>query len=91
MSAVLHIPYLMSVHTDGHRDIPVTGGDLSSVLADLASRHPAIRQEILDERGRLLRFLAVFVDQVDVRTLQGLATPVGSDAEIEILAPFAGG
>jgi molybdopterin synthase sulfur carrier subunit len=91
MSATIRIPDMMSSHTDGCREIAVSGTTLAAVIEDLAARHPGIRQELCDERGSLLRFLAVFVDGSDVRSLQGLATPVGPDAEIEILAAFAGG
>ena len=91
MSATIHIPYSLSAHTDGCREIDASGADLAAVIEDLESRHPGIRQKLCDEHGRLLRFLAVFVDGSDVRSLQGLATPIGPDSEIEILAALAGG
>lgn len=91
MSATIRIPDMMSAHTKGCRELAVNGRDLAAVIEELESRYPGIRQELCDERGRLLRFLAVFVDGQDVRTLQGPATPIGPDAEIEILAAFAGG
>ena len=91
MSVRVRIPYIMSAHTDGCREIVVSGSDLAAVIEALEARYPGIRQKLCDDRGRLLRFLAVFVDGSDVRTLQGLETPVGPDAEIDILAALAGG
>ena len=91
MSAVVHLPSTLSSLANGARDVSVTGTDLVAVIEELESLHPGIRQELCDERGGLFRFVAVFVDGMDVRTLDGLETTVGTDAEIDIISAIAGG
>lgn len=91
MSAMVHLPASLSSVTDGGRHVRVSGTNLASVIDQLELIHPGIRAELCDEQGRLFRFVAVFVDGMDVRTLEGLNTTVGTDAEIDIIAAIAGG
>lgn len=91
MSAVVHVPASLAGHTGGSREVTVTGADLAAVIDEMEVLHPGIKPAICDDRGALLRFVAIFVDGVDVRSLDGLKTSVGPEAEIDILAAIAGG
>ncbi|MBV2366375.1 MoaD/ThiS family protein [Streptomonospora nanhaiensis] len=62
-----------------------------TVLDELARRHPGLDRRVRDERGRLRRYVNVFVDSDECRALQGLDTAVPDGAEVRILPSVAGG
>ncbi|MET7962644.1 ubiquitin-like small modifier protein 1 [Micromonospora zamorensis] len=66
-------------------------GTLRAVLDEVADHHPRLSRRIRDERGELRRYVNVFVDGEDCRHSGGLATPVGDDAEVQVLPSVAGG
>ncbi len=87
----VRIPTPLRRMTDGEGVVEVGGGDLRGVLAELEAAHPGIAERILDERGELRRFVNVFVRDEDVRSLQGLDTPVGDGDTVSIVPAVAGG
>ena len=52
---------------------------------------PGIRGRIVDDEGKLRRFVNVYVGNEDVRFLDGLSTPVSDGAEISVIPAVAGG
>jgi molybdopterin converting factor small subunit len=72
-------------------DVPAGGAPLATVLDRLADAHPALVRRLRDETGELRRFVNVYVDSVDVRTLDGLAATVRPGAEVLVLPSVAGG
>jgi len=77
--------------TNGERLIEVHGADLGQAIDELEQRYPGIRDRILDERGEVLRFVNIFVDEQDIRFLAGLQTPLGAGAQVSIVPAMAGG
>jgi sulfur-carrier protein len=66
-------------------------GSLADVVRAIGERWPRLERRICDERGEIRRFVNVYVDGEDVRRAAGLATPVRSGAEVQILPSIAGG
>jgi len=65
---------------------------VADVLDALASRYgPAFGKKIVSPEGSLNRFVAIFVNNRDIRTLKGLSTPVGEHDSISLLPAVAGG
>ncbi|GAA4901891.1 MoaD/ThiS family protein [Streptomonospora salina] len=64
---------------------------LRAVLDELARRHPGLDRRLRDERGRLRRYVNVFVGSDECRAVGGLDTPVPDGAEVRILPSVAGG
>lgn len=91
MSATVRIPTILRTYTDGAAEVTVDGATLSDVISDLDSRHGGIAARVLDDEGQLRRFVNVYVDDDDVRFLEGLATPVRDGASISIIPAVAGG
>ena len=91
MSVLVRLPASLATHTGGAGEIPVEGETLAEAVEALTSLHPGIGPVLCDDRGNLLRFVAVFVDGVDVRGLQGMATPLTPEAEIHFVMAIAGG
>ncbi|WP_329566576.1 ubiquitin-like small modifier protein 1 [Kitasatospora sp. NBC_01266] len=91
MSATVRIPTILRTYTDGRSEVSAEGATLQEVIADLEQNHPGIAQRILDEAGKLRRFVNVYVNDDDVRFAEGLATAVGDGAGVSIIPAVAGG
>ena len=75
----------------GNKTVEVEPGSLSHVIAGLESQHPGFADRILDEDGSLRKFVNVFVDDDDVRYLDGLETDVADGITVSIIPAVAGG
>ncbi len=91
MAVHVRIPTPLRRLTNGERLIEVHGTDLAQAIEELDRRFPGIRAKILDERGEVLRFVNIFVNEQDIRFLAGLATPLAEGAEVSIVPAMAGG
>lgn len=87
----VRIPTPLRRLTDGQAVVTVDGGDLRTVIANLDAAHPGLGERLLDDEGRLRRFVNVFVRDEDVRFLDGLDTTIGEDETISIIPAVAGG
>jgi len=87
----VRIPTPLRKMTGDRRVVVVAGTTLADVIEDLERHFPGIKARIVDGDGRVHSFVNLFVDDQDVRFLQGLATPVRDDAEVAIVPAMAGG
>ena len=90
MAVTVRIPTTMRPLSGGASTIEAAPGTLSDVIAELEQRHPGFAERLLDE-GALRRFVNVFVDDDDVRYLQGLDTKVPDGQTVSIIPAVAGG
>ena len=94
MSVSVRIPTILRSYTGGAAEVTVDPGDgatLQSVLDALEVAHPGIRDRVLDEQGKLRRFVNVYVNDDDVRFAEGLATPTPDGAQVSVIPAVAGG
>jgi molybdopterin synthase sulfur carrier subunit len=95
MTAVLNLPGVLRAHAGGQAqvDVEIAGATstVGTVLDTLSREHPALVRRIRDEQGVLRRFVNFYVDDTDVRDLQGLETPVPDGAQLLVLPSVAGG
>jgi molybdopterin synthase sulfur carrier subunit len=91
MAVNVRIPTTMRPLTGGDKQVSVESGTLSDVIAALESAHPGLGDRLLDEDGALRKFVNVFVDDDDVRYLEGLDTKVGDGITVSIIPAVAGG
>lgn len=89
MATVRLAPVLRS-SAGGAKQVNAQGSTLSEVLDDLYTRFPALKEQIQSE-GTLSRFINVYVNDQDVRYLQGLETAVGPSDTVILLPAMAGG
>jgi molybdopterin converting factor small subunit len=86
------VPGALRGEVDGVGRLSVhASGTLSAVLAEIADRWPRLSRRICDERGELRRYVNIYIDGEECRTVSGLQTPVGDGAEIQVLPSVAGG
>ncbi|MEE1929659.1 MoaD/ThiS family protein [Streptomyces sp. TRM 70351] len=91
MSVNVRIPTILRTYTGGKSEVPAEGATLAEVLADLEKNHTGIGARVLDDTGKLRRFVNVYVNDDDVRFAEGLATPVPDGAGVSIIPAVAGG
>ena len=91
MSISVRIPTILRSYTGGAAEVPATEGTLRDVIASLDAAYPGIGGRILDEGGKLRRFLNVYVGEEDVRLAQGLDTEVPSGFQVSVIPAVAGG
>ncbi|MEU4549725.1 MoaD/ThiS family protein [Nonomuraea dietziae] len=91
MSVSVRIPTILRTYTGGNAEVSGEGATLREVLQKLDADYPGIGARILDESGKIRRFVNVYVGEEDVRFVGGLdsATPAG--AQISIIPAVAGG
>ena len=91
MTVKVKIPTQLRTLTDGSAEVEASSGRLTDVIEDLESRHPGLKQRLLDDSGGLRRFVNVYLDDEDVRFLDGLSTEVAEGARLSIIPGVAGG
>jgi molybdopterin synthase sulfur carrier subunit len=89
--ATIRIPTPMRRYTNGERLVTVTAASLAAAVDELDHRFPGLRERLVDADGQLHHFVSIFVDEEDVRLLQGLATPLADRTEVAIIPAMAGG
>src|SRR3954453_20354935 len=87
----LKIPPVLRNSTGGEREVEGVGANVGEALRDLPEKHPATQSQLFGEDGELNRYVNVYLNDEDVRVLQGLDTPVGDSDTIVILPAMAGG
>ncbi|HEY3674155.1 MAG TPA: ubiquitin-like small modifier protein 1 [Acidimicrobiia bacterium] len=91
MSVTVRIPTQLRELSGGNAEVSAEGGTLTTVLAGLEAAHPGFRERLFDDQGELRRFVNVFVDDEDIRFLDGLNTDVKDGATVSIVPAVAGG
>lgn len=91
MAVTVRIPTTLRPLSGGASTVEVEGATLSEVITALDGAHPGFRDRLLDESGALRRFVNVFVDDDDVRYLDGLDTKVPDGQTVSIIPAVAGG
>jgi molybdopterin converting factor small subunit len=89
--STLRIPPVLRGATHGQKQTPVSGATLRAALDGFFAEYPSVRQQIVTPEGSLSKFVNVYVDDQDVRYLQGLDTPLNADSIIILLPAMAGG
>lgn len=88
--ATVFIPTPLRKLTNGQSKVAVAGNSVREVLANLEAAYPGFEERVFED-GEVKRFINLFVDGQEIRTLNGLDTPVGESSEVSIIPAMAGG
>jgi len=86
----VRIPPTLRGETQGAREVEASGGTVRELLDDLMGRFPTLRRQLLAD-DELAPFVNVYVEGEDVRTKDGLETPVAESSTVILLPAMAGG
>jgi molybdopterin synthase sulfur carrier subunit len=89
--ATVRIPPVLRSSTNGEREVDAAGDDVGAVLRAVTAQHPATETQLFAGGGALNRYVNVYLNDEDVRVLDGLDTPVGQGDILVILPAMAGG
>jgi sulfur-carrier protein len=85
------VPPILRQHTDGQSELSIDGSTVGEVLRTMGEQYPATRDQLFSAEGSLNRYVNVYLNDEDVRVLDGLDTGVGESDTLVILPAMAGG
>jgi len=86
----VRVPPVLRAEAGGEREVRASGANVRELLEDLTDRIPALGSRVYGE-GEIRSFVNVYVDGEDVRTRDGLDTPVRDSSTVILLPAMAGG
>jgi molybdopterin converting factor small subunit len=89
--ATVRIPPVLRPSVGGEKELSAPGSSVGEILRSVAERHPDTRGQLFAEDGQLNRYVNVYLNDEDVRVLDGLDTSVGEGDTLVILPAMAGG
>ncbi len=89
-SVVFKIPPVLRASFGGAKEVRAHGSTLGEVLRDLVANYPAAESQLFSKDGELNRYVWVYLNDEDVRVLDGLDTPVVSKDTIVLLPAMDG-
>ncbi|MDW6062413.1 MoaD/ThiS family protein [Streptomyces sp. FXJ1.4098] len=90
MAIEVRIPTILRTYTDGQKAVEASGNTIAELFADLETRHTGIQERLVND-GELRRFVNVYLNDEDVRFLDGVSTKLTDGDSVTILPAVAGG
>jgi molybdopterin converting factor small subunit len=87
----IRIPTPLRAYTNGQNEIAVEGQTVGEALENLVSLHPALRQHLFSSEGRLRAFVNLFLNDENIKDLNGVDTPIGPTDRLMLIPSIAGG
>ena len=91
MAMTVRIPTPLRSITKGAAEVQAQGGTVADVVEDLERQFPGIRERLVDEGGELRRFVNIYVNEEDIRFLDGKKTALKTGDQVSIVPAIAGG
>ena len=91
MAVKVRVPTPLMKLTDNQNEVTAEGATISEILNNLESQFAGIKERICDENGTPRRFINIYLNEEDIRFLEGESTAVKDGDEISIIPAIAGG
>jgi len=91
MAVKVRVPTPLMKLTDNQSEVTAEGATISEILNNLESQFAGIKERICDENGTPRRFINIYLNEEDIRFLDGESTAVKEGDEISIIPAIAGG
>tara|TARA_Y100000780_G_scaffold40690_1_gene32761 strand:+ start:313 stop:591 length:279 start_codon:yes stop_codon:yes gene_type:complete len=91
MAVKVRVPTPLMKLTDNQSEVMAEGATISEILNNLESQFAGIKERICDENGTPRRFINIYLNEEDIRFLEGESTAVKDGDEISIIPAIAGG
>lgn len=89
--STVRIPPTLRIATGGEKRVEVDGATVRQVVTALVAAYPGLESQLIDTNGDLNPFVNAFLNDTDIRHLQGLDTPVTERDTLSLLPAMAGG
>ena len=87
----VRIPTPLRQVTKGQTEVKAAGDTVDGIVADLERQFPGLKERLVDESGELRRFINIYVNEEDIRFLQGQKTALKETDIVSIVPAIAGG
>jgi len=91
MAITVRIPTPLSSLTKGQLEVPAEGRNIQDVIEHLEANYAGIKERLTDENGVLRRFVNIYVNEEDIRFLDGIHTALKDGDSVSIVPAIAGG
>jgi molybdopterin synthase sulfur carrier subunit len=91
MPVMVRIPTPLRSITKGNAEVRAEGGTVAQVVEDLERQFPGLRERLVDEHGELRRFVNIYVNEEDIRFVEGKKTALKDGDTLSIVPAIAGG
>ncbi|MBI2822756.1 MAG: MoaD/ThiS family protein [Acidobacteria bacterium] len=91
MPVLVRIPTPLRRVTNGVAEVQAKGSDVAGLIEDLERQFPGLRERLLEDGGEVRRFINIYVNEEDIRFLEGAKTPLKDGDEVSIVPAIAGG
>lgn len=87
----LRIPTPLRSYTGGQGDVNLSGVTVGEMMNDLVAQYPALRPHLFNSEDQLRPFVNLFINEENIRELDGLATPLQEGDRVMLIPSIAGG
>ncbi len=91
MAVLVRIPTPLRTLTKGTAEVQATADTVADLVSDLERQFPGMRDRLMDENGELRRFVNIYVNEEDIRFLDGQKTALKAGDQVSIVPAIAGG
>lgn len=91
MAVTVRIPTPLRRLTQNQAEVEAEGDTIESLIENLEASYPGLKERICDESGNVRRFVNIYLNDEDIRFLDGSATAVNDGDDISIIPAIAGG
>lgn len=87
----IRIPSPLRRYTNSQSKVEGQGHNIGELIENLEAQYPGIKSRLCDENSQIKRYVNVFINGEEIRTLQGIETPLSDKDEVSIVPAMAGG
>ena len=91
MPVLVRIPTPLRTITKGSAEVQARGDTVADLVENLESQFPGLRERLVDDGGEIRRFINIYVNEEDIRFLQGKTTTLKDGDQVSIVPAIAGG
>ena len=91
MPVVVRIPTPLQKFTQNQSEVRVSGATIDGVVGELDAQFPGIRERLCDDKGAIRKFINLYLNDEDIRFMDGEKTVVQDGDEVAIIPAIAGG
>ncbi|MFQ5455288.1 MAG: MoaD/ThiS family protein [Nitrospirota bacterium] len=91
MGITVRIPTPLRKLTDGKGELEAAGTNISEIIEDIENKYPGLKERLYDQNGNIRRFVNLYVNEEDIRFIDGKNTFIKDGDEISIVPAIAGG
>ncbi len=91
MAVVVRIPTPLRSMTKGSPEVHAEADTVAGLIDDLERQYPGMRERLVEDSGEIRRFINIYVNQEDIRFVDGAKTALKPGDEVSIVPAIAGG